>query len=194
GTERRPAGPAALRVTSPREKAPIGRRSLAPHVASCDWPPARRGHGGAAARCAAVPLRGGLGGRRGARGARAARPRGAGPAVWHVRVALRRGAGSVRVVSQENTARPQSAGDFEDILTTVYFLLEKNPHAQFWTTYQVRSADWSIEALLYKWKLKSIHIPLHSFSADKEHLASSSLPSRHTIEMMIISLARSDGT
>ncbi|XP_068269679.1 histone-arginine methyltransferase METTL23 [Nyctibius grandis] len=84
--------------------------------------------------------------------------------------------------------------DFEDILTTVYFLLEKNPHAQFWTTYQVRSADWSIEALLCKWKLKSIQIPLHSFGADKEHLASSSLPGRHTIEMMIISLARSDGT
>ncbi|OXB57840.1 hypothetical protein ASZ78_008275 [Callipepla squamata] len=84
--------------------------------------------------------------------------------------------------------------DFEDILTTVYFLLEKNPRAEFWTTYQVRSADWSIEALLYKWNLKSIHIPLHSFSADREHLGSSSLPSRHTIEMMIISLARSDGT
>ncbi|XP_031984926.1 methyltransferase-like protein 23 [Corvus moneduloides] len=84
--------------------------------------------------------------------------------------------------------------DFEDILTTIYFLLEKNPHAQFWTTYQVRSADWSIEALLYKWKLKSIHVPLHSFGADKEHLASSSLPGRHTIEMMIISLAQSDGT
>lgn len=84
--------------------------------------------------------------------------------------------------------------DFEDILTTVYFLLEKNPHAQFWTTYQVRSADWSIEALLCKWKLKHIHVPLHSFSADREHLASSSLPGRHTIEMMIISLAQSDGT
>ncbi|XP_074901025.1 histone-arginine methyltransferase METTL23 isoform X2 [Buteo buteo] len=84
--------------------------------------------------------------------------------------------------------------DFEDILTTIYFLLEKNPHAQFWTTYQVRSADWSIEALLCKWKLKNVHIPLHSFSADKEHLASSSLPGRHTIEMMIISLAQSDGT
>ncbi|XP_054702679.1 histone-arginine methyltransferase METTL23 isoform X1 [Grus americana] len=84
--------------------------------------------------------------------------------------------------------------DFEDILTTIYFLLEKNPHAQFWTTYQVRSADWSIEALLCKWKLKNVRIPLHSFSADKEHLASSSLPGRHTIEMMIISLARSDGT
>ncbi|XP_074777953.1 histone-arginine methyltransferase METTL23 isoform X1 [Athene noctua] len=84
--------------------------------------------------------------------------------------------------------------DFEDILTTVYFLLEKNPHAQFWTTYQVRSADWSIEALLCKWKLKTIHVPLHLFSADQEHLASSSLPGRHTIEMMIISLAQSDGT
>ncbi|NWX11648.1 MET23 protein, partial [Aegotheles bennettii] len=84
--------------------------------------------------------------------------------------------------------------DFEDILTTVYFLLEKNPRAQFWTTYQVRSADWSIEALLCKWKLKNVLVPLHSFGADKEHLAGSSLPGRHTIEMMIISLASSDGT
>ncbi|NWU77066.1 MET23 protein, partial [Onychorhynchus coronatus] len=84
--------------------------------------------------------------------------------------------------------------DFEDILTTIYFLLEKNPHAQFWTTYQVRSADWSIEALLCKWNLRSTHVPLHSFNADKEHLASSSLPGRHTIEMMIISLAESEGT
>ncbi|KFP05409.1 Methyltransferase-like 23, partial [Calypte anna] len=84
--------------------------------------------------------------------------------------------------------------DFEDILTTVYFLLEKNPHAQFWTTYQVRSADWSIEALLCKWKLKNVPVPLHSFGADQEHLASSPLPGRHTIEMMIISLAQSEGT
>ncbi|NXE82581.1 MET23 protein, partial [Cochlearius cochlearius] len=84
--------------------------------------------------------------------------------------------------------------DFEDILTTVYFLLERNPHAQFWTTYQVRSADWSIEALLCKWKLKNIPVPLRSFSADKERLGSSSLPGRHTIEMMIISLAGPDGT
>ncbi|NWV01634.1 MET23 protein, partial [Upupa epops] len=84
--------------------------------------------------------------------------------------------------------------DFEDILTMIYFLLERNPHAEFWTTYQVRSADWSIEALLYKWKLKSTNIPLHLFGADKEHLADSSLPGRHTIEMMIISLAQPDGT
>nr|XP_014435724.1 methyltransferase-like protein 23 isoform X1 [Pelodiscus sinensis] len=78
--------------------------------------------------------------------------------------------------------------DFEDILTTVYFLMKRNPAAQFWTTYQVRSSDWSIEALLYKWKLKNVHIPLGSFNADKEHLANSPLPGRHTIEMMIISL------
>ncbi|NWH67626.1 MET23 protein, partial [Geococcyx californianus] len=84
--------------------------------------------------------------------------------------------------------------DFEDILTTVYYLLEKNPHAEFWTTYQVRSADWSIEALLCKWKLRATHVPLHSFKADKEHLAGSSLPGRHTIEMMIISLATREGT
>ncbi|KAM6403551.1 LOW QUALITY PROTEIN: histone-arginine methyltransferase METTL23 [Rhynochetos jubatus] len=84
--------------------------------------------------------------------------------------------------------------DFEDILTTIYFLLEKNPCAQFWTAYQVRSADWSIEALLCKWKLRSIHIPLRSFGADREHLAGSPLPGRHTIEMMIISLSQLGGT
>ncbi|XP_050775387.1 histone-arginine methyltransferase METTL23 isoform X1 [Gopherus flavomarginatus] len=80
--------------------------------------------------------------------------------------------------------------DFEDVITTVYFLMKRNPAAQFWTTYQVRSSDWSIEALLYKWKLKNVHAPLRSFNADKEQLASSPLPGRHTIEMMIISLAR----
>lgn len=61
-------------------------------------------------------------------------------------------------------------------------------------SFSPHSADWSIEALLCKWKLKSIHVPLHSFGADKEHLAGSSMPGRHTIEMMIISLAQSEGT
>nr|XP_027327234.2 methyltransferase-like protein 23 isoform X2 [Anas platyrhynchos] len=42
--------------------------------------------------------------------------------------------------------------DFEDILTTVYFLLEKNPQAQFWTTYQVRRGT---TALIPKAKLLS---------------------------------------
>ncbi|MFT7797706.1 methyltransferase-like protein 23 isoform X1 [Arapaima gigas] len=44
--------------------------------------------------------------------------------------------------------------DFENILVTVSFLLRRNPEAQFWTAYQERSADWSIEALLHKWNLR----------------------------------------
>ncbi|XP_049633060.1 histone-arginine methyltransferase METTL23 [Suncus etruscus] len=83
--------------------------------------------------------------------------------------------------------------DFEDILTTVYFLMQKNPKVQFWSTYQVRSADWSLEALLYKWDMKCVHIPLQVFDADQEDLAESALPGRHTIEMMVISLAKEPG-
>ncbi|XP_007886708.1 methyltransferase-like protein 23 isoform X2 [Callorhinchus milii] len=78
--------------------------------------------------------------------------------------------------------------DFEAVLTTVFYLMQKNPNAVFWTTYQERSADWSIEALLHKWNLKCIHIPLKTFNANKEHLAGSSLPGNHTIHMMLISL------
>ncbi|XP_012390585.1 histone-arginine methyltransferase METTL23 isoform X2 [Orcinus orca] len=80
--------------------------------------------------------------------------------------------------------------DFEDILTTVYFLMQKNPKVQLWSTYQVRSADWSLEALLYKWDMKCVHIPLESFGADKEDIAESALPGRHTVEMLVISFAK----
>uniref|UniRef100_G3T025 Methyltransferase 23, arginine n=2 Tax=Elephantidae TaxID=9780 RepID=G3T025_LOXAF len=80
--------------------------------------------------------------------------------------------------------------DFEDILTTVYFLMEKNPKVQLWSTYQVRSADWSLEALLYKWDMKCVHVPLQSFDADREDIAESALPGRHTVEMLIISFAK----
>uniref|UniRef100_M3YPR3 Histone-arginine methyltransferase METTL23 n=2 Tax=Mustela putorius furo TaxID=9669 RepID=M3YPR3_MUSPF len=80
--------------------------------------------------------------------------------------------------------------DFEDILTTVYFLMQKNPEVQLWSTYQVRSADWSLEALLYKWDMKCVHIPLESFDADKEDIAESALPGRHTVEMLVISFAK----
>ncbi|XP_014097783.2 histone-arginine methyltransferase METTL23 [Bactrocera oleae] len=45
---------------------------------------------------------------------------------------------------------------FEDILVTISFLLERNTDAKFICTYQERSADWSIEALLKKWKLRSV--------------------------------------
>lgn len=47
---------------------------------------------------------------------------------------------------------------FEDILVSVSFLLERNPTAKFIFTYQERSADWSIEALLKKWNLCARHI------------------------------------
>ncbi|XP_065362666.1 histone-arginine methyltransferase METTL23 [Calliphora vicina] len=47
---------------------------------------------------------------------------------------------------------------FEDIIVTVSFLLERNPSAKFIVTYQERSADWSIEALLKKWKLCALQI------------------------------------
>lgn len=79
--------------------------------------------------------------------------------------------------------------DFEEVLTTVYFLMLKNPKVQLWSTYQVRSADWSVEALLFKWDMKCVHIPLESFGADKD-IAGSSLPGNHTIEMLVISFAK----
>ncbi|CAN9505081.1 unnamed protein product [Ophioblennius macclurei] len=78
--------------------------------------------------------------------------------------------------------------DFEDVLLTVSFLLRKNPHAEFWTSYQLRSADWSMEALLHRWKLRCVHVPLRQFRADESRLAGSNLPGRHSVQMMVISL------
>ncbi|XP_075702476.1 histone-arginine methyltransferase METTL23 isoform X2 [Rhinoderma darwinii] len=80
--------------------------------------------------------------------------------------------------------------DFEDVLVTVHFIMEKNPNAEFWTTYQVRSANWSIEALLHKWDLRCSNIPLKMFNGDRECLAGSNLPGRHSIQMIIITLNR----
>ncbi|XP_040918362.1 methyltransferase-like protein 23 [Toxotes jaculatrix] len=78
--------------------------------------------------------------------------------------------------------------DFEDVLVTVAFLLRKNPRAQFWTTYQERSADWSIEPLLHRWKLNCVDIHLEKFDADKSELAGSTLPGSHSVQMMMIRL------
>ncbi|XP_030376340.1 methyltransferase-like protein 23 [Scaptodrosophila lebanonensis] len=47
---------------------------------------------------------------------------------------------------------------FEDIIVTVAFLLERSRGAKFIFTYQERSADWSIEALLKKWKLHALPV------------------------------------
>ncbi|XP_063224138.1 histone-arginine methyltransferase METTL23 isoform X2 [Bacillus rossius redtenbacheri] len=54
---------------------------------------------------------------------------------------------------------------FEDIIVTVSFLLERNPDAKFLCSYQERSADWSIEHLLRKWRLSCEHIPVGGLGA-----------------------------
>uniref|UniRef100_A0A8C6T5X6 Uncharacterized protein n=1 Tax=Neogobius melanostomus TaxID=47308 RepID=A0A8C6T5X6_9GOBI len=65
----------------------------------------------------------------------------------------------------------------------------KNPCAQFWTTYQVRSSDWSVEALLARWSMRCELVPLRAFEADKSELAGSRLPGNHSIQMLIIRIS-----
>ncbi|XP_068156133.1 histone-arginine methyltransferase METTL23 [Drosophila tropicalis] len=57
---------------------------------------------------------------------------------------------------------------FEDIIVTVAFLLERNSDAKFIFTYQERSADWSIEALLKKWKLQALPINVNMDDLGKD--------------------------
>ena len=124
--------------------------------------------------------------------------------------------GGEQTVRKPVIQRSVNSADFEDVLVSVSFLLRKSPGAEFWTTYQERrlvlhahrkqvhfkrirlnqklyyisfSADWSIEALLHKWKLQCVSIPLPSFDANQAQLAGSTLPGRHTVQMLIISMA-----
>ncbi|XP_021365318.1 methyltransferase-like protein 23 isoform X2 [Mizuhopecten yessoensis] len=76
--------------------------------------------------------------------------------------------------------------DFEDILVTVAFLLKKNKKAEFWSTYQQRSSDRSIEFLLKKWRLTCTHVSLSMFGADVPQLAGSDLTGNHSIQMLVI--------
>lgn len=55
---------------------------------------------------------------------------------------------------------------FEDILVTVSFILSNNIHSKFFCTYQERSSDWSIEALLKKWDLKCTVINIQNVGAE----------------------------
>lgn len=111
-----PPGPGATRRRlrlAAREARAWGSRG-APCGGTASWGKRREERSARCWRCASprYGLGVGAGQRASGHGVTAAQPcvSGAGPAVWHVRVALRRGAGSVRVVSQENPARPQSAG------------------------------------------------------------------------------------
>eukprot|EP01119_Soliformovum_irregulare_P022457 TRINITY_DN7686_c0_g1_i1.p1 TRINITY_DN7686_c0_g1~~TRINITY_DN7686_c0_g1_i1.p1 ORF type:complete len:201 (+),score=34.17 TRINITY_DN7686_c0_g1_i1:241-843(+) len=58
--------------------------------------------------------------------------------------------------------------DFEILMASVHFFLQKNPHAIFLTTYQERvdSYRWTIEILLDRWNLEMEDIPIETFFAD----------------------------
>jgi predicted nicotinamide N-methyase len=47
---------------------------------------------------------------------------------------------------------------FEPLLVTVSWILRNNPGSEFICTVQERAADWSIEALLLKWKLSCSYV------------------------------------
>ncbi|XP_046855288.1 probable methyltransferase-like protein 23 isoform X2 [Xenia sp. Carnegie-2017] len=75
--------------------------------------------------------------------------------------------------------------DFDAILCTVAFLLDRNPTGEFWSTYQERSADWSIELLLQKWNLVCRHVPFSSFSRDFMNVEKTS-GSLTSVQMLVI--------
>lgn len=77
--------------------------------------------------------------------------------------------------------------DFDDILATVSFLIERNMNkAKFWTTYQERSSSRSIEDLLKKWGLHGVEIPLKEFGASGGNIGGSNLSDLYTIHMLEI--------
>ncbi|XP_033100653.1 methyltransferase-like protein 23 isoform X2 [Anneissia japonica] len=76
--------------------------------------------------------------------------------------------------------------DFQDIVVTIAFILNRNQNAKCWVTYQERSSDYSIVHLLRKWKLRCCHIPLETFNASSSSIAESHLPGNHTVRMMEI--------
>lgn len=55
---------------------------------------------------------------------------------------------------------------FEDVISTLSFILDRNPKATAIISYQLRSSDWSIENLLKKYELKCRNIDLESISKD----------------------------
>ncbi|XP_055677574.1 histone-arginine methyltransferase METTL23 [Lutzomyia longipalpis] len=76
---------------------------------------------------------------------------------------------------------------FEEILVTVSFLLEHNPGAKFLFTYQERSSDWSIEALLKKWRLRCANVSLSGINAGLD-ISLRRLMGGHTIHLLEITL------
>ncbi|XP_071948176.1 histone-arginine methyltransferase METTL23-like [Antedon mediterranea] len=78
--------------------------------------------------------------------------------------------------------------DFEDVLVTVAFILNRYKNSKSWITYQERISDFDIVHLLHKWKLKCCHIPLKMFDAGSSSIGQSHLPGNHTIRMIELTL------
>eukprot|EP00117_Sycon_ciliatum_P005696 scpid64853/ scgid9534/ Methyltransferase-like protein 23 len=76
--------------------------------------------------------------------------------------------------------------DYENIIVTVSFLLERNPSCRFWTTYQERVSSHSIHSLLRRWKLNARSVPLESFDGDSVTVNGRTEPLAHTIHMLEI--------
>lgn len=74
---------------------------------------------------------------------------------------------------------------FEDILATVSFLIDRNPHTEFLTTYQERSSDWSIEPLLHKWQLACSSISIDSLGVESD-IDINDLVGNHSIHLLKI--------
>lgn len=77
---------------------------------------------------------------------------------------------------------------FEDVVATVAFVLDANPHARFLCTYQERSADWSAEHLFRRWRLRCEHLPLTGLGAEAG-LDVDELMQDHTIHLLEITRA-----
>ena len=76
--------------------------------------------------------------------------------------------------------------DFEDILATVSYFVDKNPKCTFWTAYQERSSNRTLSHLLERWGLSCKAVPLESFVNDNVRingLCSRKLSPDHTIYM-----------
>ncbi|KAL4230206.1 Methyltransferase-like protein 23 [Mactra antiquata] len=73
--------------------------------------------------------------------------------------------------------------DFDDIIFTVAFLIEKYKATEFVFTYQERSSSRCIEHLLDRWNFTGVQVPLSTFDADKASIAGSGLPGNHTVHL-----------
>lgn len=76
---------------------------------------------------------------------------------------------------------------FEEVLSTVAYLLD-GTDGRFLCSYQERSADWSIEALLKKWGLKGALLDLDSLSESSgiDYRALSGEKSLHLLEIVAV--------